>query len=194
MAGDQTTHRFGGRITVWAFSRRAVGLAIAAMAAPAAARGLVAAEDERLAALLGRRPERPQPIGAYAPAIRVGELLYLSTTVARRDGQPIHRGAVGDRLSLDDGRAAARAAALALLEVAFDELGSLAKVAQVVNLTGYVASADGFFDQAAVMDAASKVVVEVLGPVRGRHTRSAIGVRALSREAAVAISGIIRVG
>lgn len=147
--------------------------------------------DRRLVELLGRPPAPPEPIGLYSPGRRVGHLLYLSTTVARQKGQPIHQGLVGRDLDLNGGVQAARATALALLETVHHELGSLRRVRQIVNIIGYVASADGFYMQADVMNGASDVLIEVLGAARGKASRSAIGVAALSRNAAVAISGVV---
>lgn len=149
------------------------------------------AADRRLAELLGRPPAKPEPIGLYAPARRAGHLLYLSTTVARKNGQPIFQGAVGRDLDVRAGAQAARASALALLETVQHELGSLARVRQVVNIIGYVASADTFYMQAEVMNGASEVLIDVLGEDRGKASRSAIGVAALSRNATVAISGVV---
>lgn len=147
--------------------------------------------DQRLVELLGRPPAQPEPIGLYAASRRVGRLLYLSTTVARQNGQPIHQGLVGRDLDLAGGVQAARATALALLETVFHELGSLGRVRQIVNIIGYVASADNFYMQADVMNGASQVLIDVLGTERGKASRSAIGVAALSRNAAVAISGVV---
>lgn len=147
--------------------------------------------DRRLAERLGRSPTPPEPIGLYAASRRVGHLLYLSTTVARQNGQPIFQGAVGRDLDAHAGAQAARASALALLETVYFALGSLTRVRQVVNIIGYVASAETFYGQADVMNGASEVLIDVLGNKRGKASRSAVGVAALSRNATVAISGVV---
>ena len=171
----------------------AVGLALAAApvilhAAP------TATVDQRFLKALGRPPRPPAPIGNYVPVRRSGRILYMSTTTARTNGVPDFQGAVGGELTLAQGREAARAAALALLETIYLELGgSLAGVTQILNMIGYVASADGFHDQAGVMDGASALIIEVLGPEIGRSTRSSIGVKAMSRRAAVSIAATIEV-
>lgn len=150
--------------------------------------------DPRFLAALGRPPRAPAPIGNYVPVRRSGRILYMSTTTARTDGVPDFRGAVGSELTPEQGRRAARAAALALLETIYHELGgSLASVTQILNMIGYVASADGFHDQAGVMDGASALMIEVLGPAIGRSTRSSIGVKAMSRRAAVSIAATVEV-
>jgi NAD(P)H dehydrogenase (quinone) len=149
--------------------------------------------DQRFTTLLGRSPTAPVPIGKYSPTLRVENLLYVSTTVARRNGEPLFRGLVGHDLPLAEAVQAARITALAVLEAVFADLGSLTRVRQIVNLTGYIASADGFVDQSVVMDGASEVMLQIFGSKRGLSSRSAIGVKALSRNAAVAISGVFQV-
>ena len=62
------------------------------------------------------------------------------------------------------------------------ELGDLDRIERVLSVLGFVACTPGFDQQAAVVDGASRLLVDVLGPA-GRHTRSAIGVAALPRAA-----------
>lgn len=174
-------------------SAGATGLALAA--APRALHAAPVAEvDRRFLKALGRAPRPASPIGDYVPVRRSGRILYMSTTTARTNGVPDFQGAVGGDLTLAQGRQAARAAALALLETIYNELGgTLAPVTQILNMIGYVASADGFYDQAGVMDGATAVIIEVLGPEIGRSTRSSIGVKAMSRRAAVSIAATVEI-
>jgi enamine deaminase RidA (YjgF/YER057c/UK114 family) len=176
-------------------SRRTLLAAGAAAAlAPRAAVAAAPEVDQRFLKALGRAPRPAQPIGDYVPVRRSGRILYLSTTTARTDGQPDFRGKVGGELTLAQGQQAARAAALSLLENVYNELGgTLAPVTQILNMIGYVASADGFYDQAGVMNGATAVLVEVLGRDIGLSSRSAIGVKAMSRDAAVSISATVEV-
>ncbi|MFC3712784.1 RidA family protein [Sphingoaurantiacus capsulatus] len=170
----------------------AAGLALAV--APRAVLAAVPEVDQRFLKLLGRAPRPAQPIGDYVPARRSGRILYLSTTTARTDGQPDFRGKVGGELTLAQGQQAARAAALAMLETIYNELGgTLAPVTQILNMVGYVASADGFYDQASVMNGATAVLIEVFGADIGRSSRSAIGIKAMSRDAAVSIAATVEV-
>ncbi|HEY0597974.1 RidA family protein [Sphingopyxis sp.] len=148
--------------------------------------------DAQFRRMLGRDVNEPEPIGLYRPARRAGQMLYLSTTVARREGVPLYSGLVGRDLTLVEAQEAARITALAVLETVYAELGgSLMQIRQLINMTGYVASAEGFFEQAQVMDGASAVMIDVLGDEAGTASRSAIGVRGLSRNAAVAIAAVL---
>lgn len=102
------------------------------------------------------------------------------------DGALVHPGVLGDCVTVEDGAEAARWCALNALSVLRTELGDLDRIARVLAVLGFVASAPGFADQAAVVDGASRLLHEVFGAA-GRHTRSAIGVAALPRGGAVEI-------
>ncbi|MDX6285034.1 MAG: hypothetical protein QOG53_519 [Frankiales bacterium] len=96
-------------------------------------------------------------------------------------------GVLGDTVTVEQGREAARICALNALSVLRDELGDLDRIDRLITLTGYVASAPGFDQQPAVVDGASAVLFDVFGEPAGRHTRSAIGVAALPRGGAVEV-------
>ena len=150
--------------------------------------------DARFTEVLGRPVQKPQPIGDYVPARRVGSLIFLSATPAKIGSAISYPGVVGKDLDLATGRTSARWAALTLLEYLWNELGgTLRPVRQVISLTGYVASAEGFVDQAEVMNGASAVLIEVFGPDVGRPTRTSVGVRHMPRNASVAVSGIVEI-
>jgi enamine deaminase RidA (YjgF/YER057c/UK114 family) len=102
------------------------------------------------------------------------------------DGRLVHPGVLGGGLSVEDGAEAARWCALNALSVLRAGLGSLDRVARVLTVLGFVASAPGFEQQPAVVDGASRLLHDVFGEA-GRHTRSAIGVAALPRGGAVEI-------
>ncbi len=96
-------------------------------------------------------------------------------------------GVLGDTVSVDEGREAAKVCALNALAVLAEELGDLDRIERLITVTGFVASAPGFDQQPAVVDGASEVLFEIFGEPAGRHTRSAIGVAALPRGGAVEI-------
>jgi len=102
------------------------------------------------------------------------------------DGVIVHPGLLGAEVTVEDGTEAARWCALNALSVLRAELGSLDRIARVLTVLGFVASAPGFVQQPAVVDGASRLLFEVFGPT-GRHTRSAVGVAALPRGGAVEI-------
>ncbi|MFT4506023.1 RidA family protein [Caballeronia sp. 15711] len=88
------------------------------------------------------------------------------------------RGKIGAEFNVEDGQRFAREVALELLLVLRDELGSLARVKQFVDLQGFVNATETFEDHAKVLDGASDVLVEVLGG-NGIHSRSVLGATSL---------------
>jgi enamine deaminase RidA (YjgF/YER057c/UK114 family) len=109
-----------------------------------------------------------------------------SGQLPRIDGRLTCVGVVGDTVTVEEAREAAAVCALNALSVLRAELGSLDRIVRILSMTGYVASAPGFDQQPAVIDGASRVLVDVFGD-RGRHTRSAVGVIGLPRGGAVEI-------
>ena len=71
--------------------------------------------------------------------------------------------------------------------------GDLDRVEQIVKLLGIVQSADDFHQQHTVVNGCSDVLVEIFGPDRGRHARSAIGTNALPLDLVVEIEAIVRI-
>jgi enamine deaminase RidA (YjgF/YER057c/UK114 family) len=59
----------------------------------------------------------------------------------------------------------------------------------VIQLIGFVLSADGFGDQPKVINGASDLLVDVLGDA-GRHTRAALGTNALPFSVTVEIAAV----
>ncbi len=83
-------------------------------------------------------PQPVTPVANYVPAVRVGNLLYLSGTGPDRSAP---RGKVGKDLSLEQGYQAARSTGLNLLATTRATLGSLDKVKRIVKVLGMVNSA-----------------------------------------------------
>jgi enamine deaminase RidA (YjgF/YER057c/UK114 family) len=147
--------------------------------------------DENLAALGFALPQSPAPGGNYVSAKQVGAILYLAGVISTGpDG--VITGTVGHDRSVEDGYAAARACALMQLAVLKRELGSLARVVEVLTVNGYVNAAPGFADSPAVINGASDLLVSVFGEA-GRHVRAAVGVSALPRNALVEVQMTVRV-
>lgn len=146
--------------------------------------------EERLRELGIVLPEAPQPVAAYVPAVRSGELLYVSGQLCFNGGALQYQGRVGREVSQQQGYEAARTAVINSLAIVKQELGSLERVSQVVRLTGYVACTPDFYDQPKVINGASELLQEVFGQ-RGCHARSAVGVCALPLNSPVEIELMI---
>jgi enamine deaminase RidA (YjgF/YER057c/UK114 family) len=89
-----------------------------------------------------------------------------------------HAGRLGESVDAAAGREAAANAARALLAALEQHVGSLDAIARVISLRGYLATTADFVDHALVMDGASDVIVDALGP-RGHHARASVGVASL---------------
>jgi enamine deaminase RidA (YjgF/YER057c/UK114 family) len=134
--------------------------------------------ESRLAALGYPLPASPQVVGLYVPATRAGDVVFSSGAGPIRDGQLTHQGHVGAEVSLEEAQTAAMIAVVNALAYISAEVGSLRRVLRVIKLTGYVNSAPGFSDQAAVMNAASQLLIDVFGEV-GQSARTSVGVAEL---------------
>jgi len=148
--------------------------------------------DKRLQELDIKLPVPPDHLGAYVPAVRSGHLLYISGQLPLRDGNLIFKGKVGDQVSEEEAYQAARVASINALAVIAKELGGFDRLKQIVKLTGYIASAQGFNAQAAVVNGASDFFFEVLGDA-GKHARVAVGVSELPADSPVEIEVIAEI-
>ena len=126
--------------------------------------------ERRLAALSIELPLPPTPIGAYVESVQTGNLLYLSGILPVIGHEPKFIGRLGREYNVEQGREAARIAALNVLSAARNHLGSLDKVTRVVRLIAYIATEGDFYAQPKVADAASELLRDAFGedklPVR----------------------------
>jgi enamine deaminase RidA (YjgF/YER057c/UK114 family) len=147
--------------------------------------------EQRLVELGLKLPDAPQPVANYVPYLISGDQLFISGQVAKDDSGRVLTGLLGSNVSVEDGKLAARQAALSLLAQAKAALGDLGRVVHVLRLTGFVASTPEFSEHPAVINGASDLLVAVLGDA-GRHTRSAVGVASLPLGTCVEIDAILK--
>jgi enamine deaminase RidA (YjgF/YER057c/UK114 family) len=136
-------------------------------------------------------PEAAAPIAAYVPAVEASGLLHISGQLPFDNGE-VMTGRLGEDRDLEYGAKAARLCGLMLIAQMKKALGSLDRVERIVKLGVFVNSAGDFTDQPKVANGASELMEEVFGEI-GRHARSAVGVPALPRGAAVEIDAIIAI-
>jgi enamine deaminase RidA (YjgF/YER057c/UK114 family) len=152
--------------------------------------------DERLAAL-GLILPSPLvlPSANRTGAVLAGGLLFLSGHGAAllEDASVPRRGIVGVEISEADAYRTARAAALKMLATARHVLGDLDRIQRVVKIVGMVNATPGFGRHNRVIDGASDLLLEVLGPQVGCHARSSIGVSGLVAAQPIEIEGIFQV-
>ncbi len=149
--------------------------------------------EERLRALGVELPEPSRPGANYVPAVRSGDLLFLTGQLSQWNGERRFVGKLGRDFGVEEGRQAARLCALNLiahLRQALD--GDLDRVARCVRIAGYVNSVPEFTGQSQVVNGASDLFVDVFGEA-GRHTRMAVGVSALPYDVAVEVEGVFAI-
>lgn len=149
--------------------------------------------DERLTELGIELPDPPGAVGSYAPVVVDGDLAWVSGQVPLIDGSILHPGKVGADVAVEQAQEAARRCVLQALSALRAELGSLDRIARVVRVSVFVASAPGFGEQPAVANGASDLLVQILGRA-GVHSRAAVGVAELPLGASVEVAMSVRVG
>ena len=122
-----------------------------------------AGAEQRLNELGLHLPAPPRTFGNYVEAVQTGNLLFLSGMLPVEGRNPRFIGRVGAELDVEQGRRAARLAALNGLAVAREHLGSLDRIARIVRLSVSVATWPDVVDHPWVADGASELLEEVLG-------------------------------
>ena len=119
--------------------------------------------EQRLRDLGIKLPAPPEPFGTYAEAVQTGNLLFLTGMLPTEGRVAKFVGRVGAELDVEAGRKAAYLAALNVLAVAREHLGSLDKVSRIVRLGVSVATSGDVRDQPKVADAASELLQSIFG-------------------------------
>src|SRR5579859_658186 len=134
-------------------------------------------------------PDAAAPAANYVPFVQSGALLFISGQLPFDQGQLIHKGRLGETVSLEDGYKAARQCAINII-AQIRAAGGLEKVRRIVRLGGFVNSTADFTDQPKVVNGASDLFVEVFGDA-GRHARAAVGVPSLPLGVAVEVDAVV---
>ena len=103
------------------------------------------------------------------------------------------RGKVGADLTLEEGYQAARLTALSILASLQRELGSLDRVSAWLRVFGMVNAAPGFSQLPQVINGFSDLILELYGPERGAHARSAVGLAELPFDIPVEIEAEVEI-
>jgi enamine deaminase RidA (YjgF/YER057c/UK114 family) len=145
--------------------------------------------SDRLAELGLTLPPVAAPVASYQPAVRSGAYVYTSGQLPLVDGKLPAVGKVGGQISPAEAQGYARTCALNAL-AAINALVGIDRVARVVKVVGFVASADGFTGQPGVINGASELLADIFGEA-GQHARSAVGVAELPLGAPVEVELIV---
>jgi enamine deaminase RidA (YjgF/YER057c/UK114 family) len=114
-------------------------------------------------------------------------LLFIAGQISVQDGKRL-TGRCPDQVSVEGAQVAARACALNVL-AQIEAAAGLANLERIAQLTGFVLSTEDFGDQPTVINAASDLLIEVLGD-SGKHSRVALGANALPFSVTIEIAAV----
>ena len=145
--------------------------------------------EEKLKTLGVTLPNPPTPAGSYVPAIKTGNLLFISGQIPMEDGKVIFTGKVTNE-NIETAKKSAKMCAINLLAQMKRELGSLDKVTKIVRISGFINSDPEFYEHPKIINAASDLFFEIFGD-KGKHSRIAVGVSCLPLNSMTEIDAIV---
>jgi enamine deaminase RidA (YjgF/YER057c/UK114 family) len=122
-----------------------------------------------------------------------GNHAYISGHGPIDGSKPLMQGKVGSDLTAEEGHEAARLTGLSIVASLKATLGDLDRVTQWVKVLGLVNCAPGFNGTPGVINGFSELVLELWGPERGAHARSAVGVAELPFDIPVEVEAVVEV-
>ncbi len=135
-------------------------------------------------------PTPPAPVASYVPYVVSGNQVFISGQVTMENGALKYVGTIGNEISVEDGKAAARLCAINVLAQAKAACGGdLDRIARCVKVTVFVNAVPGFTQHPEIANGASDLFVQVLGDA-GRHARAAVGAGSLPRNVATEVEAI----
>ena len=137
-------------------------------------------------------PSGSAPAANYTNAVRTGNLLFIAGKAPLPENGKLPKGRLGREFTAEQGYAFARSAALELMAVMRTELGSLDRVARVVEVQGFLNATPEFEDHAKVLNGCSDLLVEVFGK-QGIHARSVLGASSLRGGLPVILKAVVEV-
>ena len=129
--------------------------------------------EEKLEEMGLQLPPAPAPKGNYIGAKWAGNIAF---SCGQGPFETTKRGMVGDDLTLEEGYQAAREVGLNCLAQLKKQLGSLDMIKQVLQVVGFINSAEGFMKQPAVLNGFTDLLVELWGDPGGKPARAALPV------------------
>jgi len=135
-------------------------------------------------------PPAPDPKGVYKPLLVDGKYAYVSGHGPVLSDGNLIKGRIGDDMTSEDGKLAARQVGLAILSTLRSNLGSLNRVKRVIKVLGMVNCADTFEKHPYVINGCSELFADVFGSENGIGVRSAVGMGSLPENIPVEIEAI----
>jgi enamine deaminase RidA (YjgF/YER057c/UK114 family) len=129
--------------------------------------------EEKLKKMGLELPPAPAPMGNYIGAKWAGNIAF---SCGQGPFRSTKRGMVGQELTVEEGYQAARETCLNCLAQLKKHLGSLDRIKQVLQVIGFINSAEGFMQQPAVLNGFTDLLVELFGNPGGKPARAALPV------------------
>jgi enamine deaminase RidA (YjgF/YER057c/UK114 family) len=120
-------------------------------------------------------PPAPKPAGVYKPLLVVDNFLYVSGHPPVNLDGSLMQGRLGDDLSIEEGKQAARQVGLTVLSTIQTHYGDMDNIKRVVKVLGMVNCSPDFINQPQVINGFSELMAEVFGEENGIGVRSAVG-------------------
>lgn len=124
-------------------------------------------------------PPPPKPLGVYKPFLIVGNMAYVSGHGTVKEDGSLIIGRIGEHLTPEEGKLAARQVGLAILATLRANLGSLNKIKRVVKVLGMVNCIPEFERHPFIINGCSELFASVWGNELGIGVRSAVGMGSL---------------
>lgn len=146
--------------------------------------------DQNFDALRLNLPPAPKPLGVYKPCLIDGKYLYVSGHGTVQDDGSLIIGRIGDTMTAEEGKLAARQVGLAILSTIKSNLGSLNKVKRVIKVLGMVNCKPDFEKHPFIINGCSELFAKVWGDENGVGVRSAVGMGSLPGNIPVEIEAL----
>jgi enamine deaminase RidA (YjgF/YER057c/UK114 family) len=146
--------------------------------------------DQNFAALGLNLPPAPKPLGVYKPCLIDGKYLYVSGHGTVQDDGSLIIGRIGEALTPEEGKLAARQVGLAILATITANLGTLNKVKRVIKVLGMVNCKPDFEKHPFIINGCSELFAKVWGEDNGIGVRSAVGMGSLPDNIPVEIEAL----
>lgn len=147
--------------------------------------------DERFAQTGFVLPPAPKPLGVYKPYLIDGKYLYISGHGPVQNDTSLIIGRIGESITQEDGKLAARQVGLTILSTIKTNLGSLNKVKRVIKVLGMVNCTSDFEKHPFIINGCSELFAQVWGEENGIGVRSAVGFGSLPDNIPVEIEALL---
>ena len=147
--------------------------------------------QSKLAELGLTLPVAADPVAAYVPAVRTGNLVFTAGQLPLVDGKIPFVGKVGSDVTPEQAKDMAQICALNAL-AAISLVADIDQIERVVRVGGFVNGIPGFVAIPAVINGASELLIKLFGEVNGKHARTAIGVAELPLNAPVEVEMVVQ--